>query len=261
MKHWLIIVAVLFAVGILVNSGYAVIESGSIVGIWLLDEGNGDVAKDMSKNGNDGEIVGAVWVDGIFGSALEFDGSSHVEIPASETTDDYLDGFTYSIWVMPTAPPPNDNTRIIERDWHNPAIQMGPADFYGSIAVNADQASTHVRGGTWAQGEWSFVAITYDGAILKLYVDGEMVNEKDVGEPDEGPNNTTPPNEGAIWLGSWKAPNWDFTGVLNEAAVFNVPLSDEDIENIMNNGLEEAIAVSNAGKMAVTWGYVKNTRR
>lgn len=238
----------------------AKIDPGSIVGIWLLDEGKGDVAKDTSGNGNDGKVVGAKWTDGKLGKALEFDGSSHVEIPASETTDDYLDGFTYLIWVKPMAAPPNVNTRIIERDWHNPTIQIGSSDFYGSIAVNGDQAQTHVRGGTWTMEEWSFVAITYDGTILKLYVDGEMVNSKDVGKADAQPNNTTPPHQGAIWLAAWKAAGWDFTGVLDEAGVFNAPLSDEDIKSIMENGLEQVSSVSSAGKIAITWGYVKNTR-
>jgi len=225
--------------------GYARIDPKSIVGIWLLDEGQGDTAKDTSGNGNDGRVVGAKWTEGKFGKALEFDGSSHVEIPASKTTDDYMNGFTYLIWVKPTATPPNVNTRIIERDWHNPTIQIGPADFYGSIAANGDQANTNIRGGTWKMGEWSFVALTYDGVILKLYVDGEMVNEKDVGKPDDHPNFTPASDQGAIWLATWKAPGWDFRGVLDEAGVFNVPLSDEDIKNIMDKGLQTATAVSN----------------
>lgn len=257
MKSWLVSVAVLFAVGVLVNSSYARFGSGDIVGIWLMDEGSGDEMGDTSGNGNHGELVGAEWADGKFGSALEFDGTSHVAIPASASIDDFLDGFTYMIWVKPTAPHSSANTRIIERDWHNPTIQMGAADFYASIAVNADQANTHVRGGAWVQDEWSFVAATYDGSLLQLYVDGEMVNEKDVGTPDTGVNGTA---QGAMWLGSWKAPGWDFTGVLDEAAVFSVPLSEEDILNIMDNGLEHVTAVSSPGKMAVTWGYVKDVK-
>ena len=109
----------------------------------------------------------------------------------------------------------------------------------------------------WVQDEWSFVAATYDGSLLQLYVDGEMVNEKDVGTPDTGVNGTA---QGAMWLGSWKAPGWDFTGVLDEAAVFSVPLSEEDILNIMDNGLEHVTAVSSPGKIAVTWGYVKDVK-
>ena len=99
------------------------IDPDSVVGIWLLNEGNGNTVEDLSGNGNDGTIVGAKWTDGQSGKALEFDGQSHVEIPASATTDDYQDGFTYLIWVKPTAPPPNVNTRVIERDWHNPTIR------------------------------------------------------------------------------------------------------------------------------------------
>lgn len=146
------------------------------------------------------------------------------------------------------------------RDWHNPTIQIGSSDFYGSIAVNGDQVQTHVRGGTWTMEEWSFVAITYDGTMLKLYVDGEMVNSKDVGKADENPNNTTPPHQGSIWLAAWKAVGWDFTGVLDEAGVFNTPLSDEDIKSIMENGLEQVSSVSSASKIAITWSYLKNKR-
>jgi hypothetical protein len=60
---------------------YARIDPESIIGIWLFDEGKGDVAEDSSENGFDGKIMnGAKWVDGKFGDALEFDGA-----------DDYVD--------------------------------------------------------------------------------------------------------------------------------------------------------------------------
>ena len=231
----------------------AAIDPESIVGIWLLDEGKGDTVKDTSENGNDGKIIGAKWTDGKIGKGLEFDGTSRVEIPASESIDNFRDGFTYLLWVKPTAAPPNVNTRVIERDWHNPTIQIGPNDFYGSIAVNGDQAQTNVRGGEWEQDEWSFVAITYDGDVLKLFVDGELVADKAVGKPDEKLN-------AEIRLAAWRNPNWDFTGVLDEVGVFNTPLSDNDMKSIMNNGLEEAAAVSAIGKLATTWGRVKKIR-
>ncbi|MBC8227963.1 hypothetical protein H8E77_00235 [bacterium] len=49
---------------LLIASSYAEIDSKSIVGAWLFDEGNGDIAKDSSGNGIDGEIVGgAKWLE------------------------------------------------------------------------------------------------------------------------------------------------------------------------------------------------------
>lgn len=232
----------------------AAIDRDTIMGIWLLDEGLGDTAKDSSGNGNDGEIVGAQWTDGKEGQALEFDGASHVAIAASQTTDDIFDGFTYLLWMQPTAPAPNANTRVLERDWHNPTIQIGNSDFYGSISVNADQANTNVRGGTWVAGEWSFVALTHDGANLKLYVNDEMVAEKDVGTPDTNLNASA---NGAVWLGSWKAAGWDYIGIIDEVGIFNVPLDENELASIRENGLAAASAVSQTGKLAVTWGTLK----
>ncbi|MFQ6031464.1 MAG: hypothetical protein ACE5K2_00965 [Candidatus Zixiibacteriota bacterium] len=129
----LTIVCISLIVIMLAGQSYAKIDPKSIVGIWLFDEGKGDTVRDSSFNGNDGKIFGAKWVEGKKDKGLEFDGVSHVRIPPSVTTDDYLDGFTYLLWVKPLAIPPGPHTRLIERDWHNPNILIGPTDFYGSI--------------------------------------------------------------------------------------------------------------------------------
>lgn len=232
---------------------YAAIQPDSIVGIWLLEEGQGKKVEDASVNNNDGEIFNAEWTDGKIGKGLMFDGTARVVIPASSTTEDYLDGFTYLLWVKPTANPPGNHTRLIERGWHNPTIQIGTNDFYGSIVVNEDQASSNVRGGEWQQDEWSFVTITHDGDLLKLYVDSELVADKAMGKADK----TT---DAEIRFGAYSKTGWDFTGVLDEVGVFNVALSENDIKSIMNNGLEEALAVTAVGKLAETWGNIKQLR-
>jgi hypothetical protein len=59
------------------------------VGIWLFNEGKGDVAKDIAGNANDGALkTGPKWVDGKFGKGLEFDGkSAYVEVAKSDNLD------------------------------------------------------------------------------------------------------------------------------------------------------------------------------
>ena len=232
----------------------AAIDPESIVGIWLLDEGQGEEFKDSSVNSNDGKIIGAKWTDGKIGKGLEFNGTNRAEIPGSKSIDDFLNGFTYLLWVKPTNNPPKAHTRVIERDWHNPTIMIGPNDFYTSIAANGDQAQTNIRGGTWEMNEWSFVAITYDGNVLKLFVDGEFVGEKAVGKPDEKLGSE-------IRLASWRKAGWDFTGILDEVAVFNEPLSNGDLNHIMESGLEEALSVSHIDKITTTWGWIKDLDR
>ena len=51
--------------------------SAEAIGVWLFDEGDGKIVKDVSGNEHHGEIVGEVaWAGGKFGTALEFDGGS-----------------------------------------------------------------------------------------------------------------------------------------------------------------------------------------
>ena len=74
------------------------------IGIWLFDEGKGNVAKDSSPNGNDGELIaGPKWVEGKFGGALEFDGSgTSVETESADKLAEFELGdktdFTVTAW-------------------------------------------------------------------------------------------------------------------------------------------------------------------
>ena len=50
------------------------------------------------------------------------------------------------------------------------------------------------------------------------------------------------------------------TGAVDEVAVFNVALEEEDIKDSMEKGMERVLgiaAVSPSDKLAVTWGQIK----
>ena len=250
----LIAIVVLFISGIWIQESISEIDPESLMGMWDFDQGQGGTVEDASPNGNDGEIVDAKRVEGKEGMGIEFDGSNHVVIPASESTDDFLDGFTYLLWVKPLGNPSGPHVRLIERDWHNPNILIGPNDFYSSFLFNGVIDNSQIRGGTWEMEEWSFVALTHDGETLALYVDGETVADLKVGKPTFTQNNES----GSIWLAGWKGrPGWDFEGVLDEVAIFNAALSEDDLGTVMENGLEKALNVSPVGRLTTTWGNIK----
>jgi len=60
------------------------------VGYWRFEEGSGNVARDLSGNGNDGTLLNMKdedWVDGRIGKALEFDGENdYIEV---QNKDDF----------------------------------------------------------------------------------------------------------------------------------------------------------------------------
>ena len=49
--------------------GTAEINLDDFAGVWLFDEGKGNVVGDFTENGNDGEFDGPKWIDGKFGKA------------------------------------------------------------------------------------------------------------------------------------------------------------------------------------------------
>lgn len=247
---------ILFTTGILVNSSDAKIDPGTTIGIWLFDEGKGEIAKDISKNGNHAKLVGAKWTQGKHGKAVEFDGTNHVKIAASKSTDDYLNGFTYCLWIKPLSAAGNDHVRIIERNWHNPGIYIGPKNFFGSIVSGGalQPAVGQSRGGKPEVGKWTFIALTHDKNLLLLYVDNELVAKTKIGKPDLKNEH----DGGSIWLASWKAPGWSFAGVIDEVGIFNTELSADTLKDISAQGFEKHMsAVSTDNRLTTKWGLLK----
>lgn len=263
-KYLLVGMVVLFAMGMLVISGHATIESESIVGIWLFDEDKDTVIKDHSRNSNDGEIIGELeWTEGKIGNALIFDGgNSFVQIPHSDGLS--LQTFTVVAWIhievagkwqyilCKTTPSPPPWKR-------NYSIQVGTGNsflggFDDKAKVDAGQAPwTGIGGQTkLADSAWHHVAVTYDKQMLKAYIDGTVEGQKNI--TLEPITNTEP-----IMIGS-NVINQGVNGLVDEVGVFNVALADDDIKAIIDEGLEKATgvaAVYPAGKLATTWGSIR----
>ena len=85
----------------------SVVEASLTDGLVLylpFDEGQGEVAGDLSGNGHDGTLEGPEWTEGEFGNALSFDGvEAFVDVPFS---DDFVitEGITLGAWVAANVP-------------------------------------------------------------------------------------------------------------------------------------------------------------
>lgn len=81
------------------------VEAGfekSLVMYLPFDDKAGEVAKDASKNSNDGAVTGAQWVDGKFGGALEFKPKSYVEPALDEKWwNENINNLSVFMWVKP----------------------------------------------------------------------------------------------------------------------------------------------------------------
>ncbi len=227
-------------------------------GIWLLDEGDGDVANDSSGNENHGELQGCEWVDGPDGSALSLDGNNdRVIIPDSDSL--YLEeAWTITAWTFV-----NDS-----ENGYGHILGKRPAA--GTVANYAFRTNSSGTGweayfardgwrGAWNQGQvekdtWLYMTATYDGEdTITIYENGDEVSAvSGMGKP--GPQNDTDVN-----IGGWTNNTSEtLDGMLYEIALFDVALEEADINDLMDHGLVALLPVEPAGKVAVTWGRLKS---
>lgn len=243
---------------LLVCLGQANVDPETAVGIWLFDKEKVDTVEDLSGKGNDGVVKNfPEWIDGKFGKAVKFANSGQlIEIPLSDSLNFGKDkSFTVVVWFNFTSSP--DWSRIV-RD-RNPSpwgsgnagweLQTQGLRIHWSLD---DKAGHHVKT-TYenaGNGEWRHTAMIVDRGEKKMtsYLDGE--NEKSVNIENIGSVTVVP----TVVIGG------GITGAVDEIGIFNVPLSADDVKEIMDKGLREvlfATPVSPGDKLTVTWGEVK----
>ena len=126
-KYLLTILAVIFAIGILMTPSYAEIDPDTIVAYWSFDEGAGKTAEDGSGNVLDGELVGGPsWADGKVAKALEFDGSDDYVEVVDITTPPIL---TFTCWFKKTgAMPAKSQLHWAAEEQAQPVKQVSPSE-------------------------------------------------------------------------------------------------------------------------------------
>jgi len=256
-RYLLIGVIVLFIVGVLTTSSYAMIDPKIIVGLWLFDEGNGNIAADSSGNKNNGVIKNAKWTNGKIGKALEFDGTAacFVEIPDSESLD-ITDAITLEAWVYPLSFMAYG--KIVMKPY---VPYASPYMTYGMffeakggtigtiIATGANIENRLITATEIPLKEWTHVAMTYDGKEMKTYFNGKLqISLKVTGKIV---TNDNPVVMGRDLSGLTQPMN----AISDEVAVWSVARTEDEIKKDMA-GINPAAVVA-SGKLATTWSYIK----
>ena len=233
--------------------GRAEIDPDTIAGLWLFDEGEGDTALDSSGSGYDGILEGdPSWVDGRFGTALEFTGSDYVELQESAMNLPFggVEPFTITAWVK------NQGGGTIVGKFNGGVVgayilSVGGG---GGITFHREVAPWGLAGSqSLPTGQFGHVAATYDGSEMRIYVDGELDTKEE--RPGQNTDMATPVLIGARFTSG--NPSEFFRGVLDEVALFNVALEERQIEEVMSSLSPEG-AVSASGKLASKWGSIKS---
>ena len=221
----------------------------SIVFLITFDEGSGDTVSDLSGNGNNGAIEGSVeWGPGQFGQALYFDGATHVTVPNADPLKQLTDPMSVGAWVNP------DDLG----SWRNIVEMDGAAGWkFGFSNEHLVWTTYHVKDFQAADpitpGEWTHVAVTWDGAEAHVYVNGE----EDSASPIAGGGKIDVSGEPSLDIGFRSTSSSSFfVGWMDELWIANDVLSQGDIQGLMD-GFGTLLAVDPQEKLAVSWGELK----
>ena len=214
-----------------------------LVGYWKFSEGNGTVAYDTSNNGvipNNGTLTNFDfnandgWVDGKYGSGLQFDGlNDYVEIADSDLWFFGSGDLAMSAWIKP-------NTF----SFYTPIIYQGETVGNMNISSLEQTPDKKIRWlirtdvsvlditttSTTPEGQWHHIVAVRNGSSFKIYINAV---EGASGTSSTALNNLNYPLfiGGRVNLGS----TYRFNGIIDEVMVYNRSLTSAEINASYNN--------------------------
>jgi hypothetical protein len=201
-----------------------------VVGWWRFDEGIGTIATDSSGNGNTGTVHGATWVSGKYGQALNFDGTSYLTVLNSASLNP-TSAITIAFWTKIASYPSVQVSPLLKggnSQWYFRFDPSGTMSVFIKIATGnswdyAVSTSTAVPLNTW-----TYFVFTYDGTYNRLYQNGVDVQDKQTA------GGTLATTTSDLTLAD-SFTGTRFSGVIDEAQIFNRALSATEIQNNYQN--------------------------
>lgn len=250
----LLLVSALMSLTTLFSTGNVQADE-SLVLYYSFDDGSGDEAKDSSGYGNNGVLVPAGdWVDGKFGGAIQVtNAAGHVEMTPSDSlsADIFVGEFTLAAYINPALS--GDWGHI----WRSRPITTG----HNTLFVNAGgfMSWRAIVGGAWTvlcegaggdvvANEWQHVAIVSDEEQFRMFINGEVVKES--------PYVATDGAIATFYVGG-DGQSENYTGAIDETAVWNRALSQDEIKAIAKDGVEAFLAVEPVNRLLSMWGKFK----
>ena len=198
-----------------------------LVAAYNFNEGSGIGITDASDNGNHGALSGPTWsAAGRYGGALSFDGIDDRVVVNDADSLDLTTRMTLEAWVRPTAAigvwrtvvAKNAGTTLAYTLYANRNTNVPAVEFHNGTRLRAVNGTTQLPLDTW-----SHLAATYDGATLRLYVNGAQVGEFATA-------GTMLTSTGALWIGGNSVWSEWFAGLIDDVRIYNRVLTPAEIQ-------------------------------
>ncbi len=212
-----------------------------LVGHWMFDEPSGTAALDAMGPNSGTLINGPARVAGKLGPALRFDGiDDYVNVPDSGALD-LSNRMTISLWFKPSQllnsfSGRKDLLKKLNAYWL--ILNYPGSDGKLSFVFNSGSPIVKSATSSWISNTWYHAAATYDGAQMKLYINGVL----------EGNVGTAVPavaNAAALQIGGNSDHSTYYPGCIDDVRLYNVAMSASEISGLFTSGTTNVAPVIN----------------
>jgi len=201
-----------------------------------------------SQDSNNGTFKGTpAYSSGEVGQAFSFDGNiaNYISVPAASNLD--LTTFTVDAWINPTAT--GSAAYIVDKSGGN-----SPGVNYYLALTSDNHAEFGFQDGSYRNVDstnvillntWTHLAGTYDGATVKLYVNGAL----DASLTYSG----TPPVGHPLRIGLRNDDQFPVVGLVDEVEIFSRALTDTEVATIFAAGSNGKCGCTPAPNGMVSW--------
>jgi hypothetical protein len=170
----------------------------------------------------------SVTPSGKVGAAFDFDGTRHIRVP--DSTDLKPVQFTVEVWVFPSSE--SSGFRMIVAKGSSPNATSSDHTWHLGLQNRQPEFRSHENHLTSASfpippNEWAHLAITFDGLIERLYVNGRQVARSNELSPLIYDATPVPLTIGSDWARNVN--RWHFNGRIDEVAFYNRALTPDEI--------------------------------
>ena len=222
-----------------------------LVGSYLFEAGTGTIVSDTSGRGNHGTLINPrtdTWSAGHSGGGLYLPGivgTDATYVNLGNPADFQLNNaFTFTAWVYSDAP--DNDAPILAKEDGTYGTSYWWGVFYNGFGTlcdvdgwwdwDLDRRSVPVP--VWNQ--WNHLASTWDGATLRQYLNGALVDSV----PFSGPiANTAADLTIGINSGVWSTA---FTGRLDDIQIYNHALSSAEVSRLAGVAVSGCISLQGA---------------
>ena len=252
-NYFLFILAIIFTMNVMAQNIPSYLPKDGLVGYWPF---NGN-ANDESGNGNHGTVNGATITadrNGVANSAYSFDGvDDKIEVPSNNFTNLQ---FSISIWINNQTS--NKLSAIIGKsNWEDSKSESFLIENsnsneigYGIKGISCEESkwnSVRVNKNSSFDNKWQHILLINDGEFTKIYFNSLLVKQTTIIYKNINCLG------GQIKIGAWwKNDNLWFNGKIDDIAIYNRALSEQEISQLYAGCTKETATSSNFNTLMYT---------